>query len=278
MRSLPASRVAPEEPGGDKAGAAYWDHLWEQSGLPPPIDPLRPGLENYRFRELHAFFSRTFGAVKPGGKLIEIGCAQSVLLPYFARQFGFEVTGVDRSAIGCDRARRILEREHVSGEIHCADLFSPPARLYAQFDWLFSAGVAEHFEDTAAAIQTMGLFLKPGGHMITLIPNLSGLAGSLQKRLDRAIYDIHVVLDPAQLASAHRRAGLEAESVEYFLTVNLNAINLGSWRRGLVRRCFERAFTAISRAEWLVDDLVPWLRPNPWSSPNIICVARRPDA
>jgi 2-polyprenyl-3-methyl-5-hydroxy-6-metoxy-1,4-benzoquinol methylase len=275
----PLTSPAPSEtPGGDKAGSTYWDHLWEEASLPPPLDPRRRGLKNYPYREFHGFFQKTFaGWPTEGRKLMEVGCAQSVFLPYFAREFGFQVAGLDRSGVGCERARMILEREKVSGPIHRADFFSPPDALLGQFDYLLSYGVVEHFEDTAGAIRALARLLKPQGRMVTLIPNLAGLLGSLQKRLGRAIYDIHVVLDQQGLADAHARAGLAVESCEYFMTLSLEVLNFSDWRWRWARRVLERACTATSRVVWLMEGRLPGLRPNRWSSPYVICVARRPE-
>jgi SAM-dependent methyltransferase len=277
MSLASGSRVAPTEIGGDKAGTEYWDQLWKQSSPPPPIDPTRPGLKNHRFRKFHEFFKKTFaGREGPERALIEVGCAQSVFLPYFAQQFGFKVTGLDRSAIGCERARRILEREAVPAEVHCADFFAPPEQLLGQFDWAFSFGVVEHFEDTAGAVRAMARLLNSQGRMITVVPNLSGLLGSLQRKLDPAIYDLHMILDLEGLASIHEGAELKVESCEYFLTVSLDALNLASWPPGLMRKWLPRVFHAITRAAWLAEELFPRLKPNAWSSPLIICVATKP--
>src|SRR5271169_2084091 len=98
MGSSPSSPASSENPGADKAGSSYWDRMWATGTLPEPIDPHLRGLKNYPFRKFHELFARIFrGHSTQGKKLIEIGCAQSVFLPYFAKHFGFEVSGLDRS-------------------------------------------------------------------------------------------------------------------------------------------------------------------------------------
>jgi cyclopropane fatty-acyl-phospholipid synthase-like methyltransferase len=210
-------------------------------------------------------------------ELVEVGCAQSVYLPYFAKQFGFKVCGIDRSEMGCDRARTILEREGVKGEVYCADFFSAPAQLIGRFDVVTSFGVVEHFQQTAEALRGMARLLKPGGRMFTNIPNLTGVLG-YQKLLDQDIYDAHVLLTRESLASAHREAGLEIESCDYFLPICLEVFNLERWPKHLLYWFTVRSFTAISRAVWFVDDHVVRIRQNRWTSPYINCVGRRPRA
>jgi len=174
--------------GGDRAGAEFWELWWERTGLPAAIDPHRRGLKNYPFRKFHEYFARVFqGSTTQGTKLIEIGAAQSAFLPYFAKYFEFEVYGLDRSKRGCERAEAVLRREKIEGHIYCGDLFSPPEQLRGVFDVVFSNGVVEHFEDTVECLRMMAALLKPQGKLVTVIPNMVGINGKLQKIMDRAI-------------------------------------------------------------------------------------------
>jgi 2-polyprenyl-3-methyl-5-hydroxy-6-metoxy-1,4-benzoquinol methylase len=279
MGSPPPLPVSSEPRSDDRAGTEFWDSWWEKSELPPPIDPFRRGLKNYPFRRLHQYFQKAFcGHPTQGKKLIEIGCAQSVMLPYFGKYFGFEIHGIDRSEIGCQRARTILEREQVQGKIHCGDFFLPPQHLLGQFDVVFSQGVLEHFEKTAEAVKSVARLLNPEGRMMTNIPNITGALRAYQKVLDRAIYDVQVPLDRESLALAHQNAGLQVESCEYFLPISLEVLNLASWRRGLPYWFTIRTHGVISRLVWLVDEHLVSLKPNRLTSPHIHCIARRPPA
>ncbi len=261
----------------DRAGEKYWEQVWKDQPLPPAIDPHAPGLNNYRSRQIHKFFAELFAPFPTRGKkLVEIGCAQSTFLPYFSKYFGFEVHGLDRSPGGCDKSRMILDREKVAGVIYCADLFSPTSELLSKFDIAVSFGVVEHFENTAGALKAIAGLLKPGGMMVTEIPNLVGILGSLEKVLDRSVYDIHVPLDREALASAHREAGLEVETCEYFLRVDLGILNIERWPKNLAYRIVSALQIRISKLFWLVEDWIPFVRPNRWTSPYTICVARKP--
>src|SRR2546426_10662461 len=77
--------------------------------------------------------------------------------------------------------------------------------------------------------------------IITVIPNLAGVLGSLQKALDRSVYDVHVPLDRLRVAGAHREAGLEVIRCDYFLFANFCVLNVENWRHEIGRAsCRER--------------------------------------
>ncbi len=276
MASPPSSPESCDLKGGDKAGRNYWDKLWENHPLPPAMDPSGRGLDNYPCRKFHECFQSLFKTFPTrGSKLLEVGCAQSVYLPYFSKYFGFEVSGLDRSEIGCARARTILEREGVTGELCCADLFSPPQHLLESFHVVTSFGVVEHFEDSVECVKAMANFLRPGGRIITIIPNLAGILGTLQKMLARTVYDIHVPLDRERLSTVHKAAGLKLESCEYFLFTNLCILNIESWTKGIGYDSVTFLLRWISKSFWLAEAFLPFFKPNRWTSPYIQCVAEK---
>jgi SAM-dependent methyltransferase len=160
--------------------------------------------------------------------LIEIGCGRSQLLPYFAKRFGLRVSGLDYSAVGCEKARRILERDGVDGEILCADLWEQRKVPTSRYDVVFSFGLVEHFEDTAGIIDALAQFARPGGAVLTLIPNMRGAVGAVQRMLSRDIYDIHVPLSAAALARAHADAGLDLRASGYLLPAHFGVCNPGN--------------------------------------------------
>jgi 2-polyprenyl-3-methyl-5-hydroxy-6-metoxy-1,4-benzoquinol methylase len=262
--------------GRERTDSGFWDEWWQRYPLPPSINPTRRGLKNYPFRRFHEYFERIFyGHETKGKKLIEVGCAQSAFLPYFVKSFGFEVSGLDRSELGCARSRAILDREGVPGKIYCADFFALPGDLAGQFDVVFSHGVVEHFEETAMAVKAMARLLRPGGRMVTNIPNFTGILRAYQKFLDRRIYDVQVPLDREGLARAHWDAGLWVEECEYFLPISLEVLNVESWPRRWPYWVTVRTHGVISRIVWFVDERVAHLKPNRWTSPYVNCVARK---
>jgi 2-polyprenyl-3-methyl-5-hydroxy-6-metoxy-1,4-benzoquinol methylase len=264
---------------GDKAGKAYWDKGWENTSLPAAIDPRAPGWNNSAVRRFHRYFKRAFSYVEDrGDKLLEIGAARSEWLPYFAKEFGFKVSGLDYSEIGCVQAAQVLENEGVKGEVVCADLFSPPPHMKGIFDVVFSAGVAEHFEDTAHCLRAMSEFLKPGGLMVTEIPHFTGIYGSIQRLVNRPVLDLHVLLDRDALAEAHERAGLQVLFCDYFLFAGFHILGIENLKdvsvplynaARLLRRLVSMGVYAVE------EKLTLPLRPNRVTSPYIMCTARK---
>jgi 2-polyprenyl-3-methyl-5-hydroxy-6-metoxy-1,4-benzoquinol methylase len=257
----------------DKAGKQYWDKAWKTNGIGGEANPRQTGLANYVNHQFHEFFCEVFLNLNTQGKaLLEIGCSRSVWLPYFAKEFGFKVHGIDYSEIGCQQAIRILANEGVKGEIVCSDFFSPPESMLGAFDAVISFGVVEHFQNTAECIAALSKFLKLGGLLITSVPNLRGLNGLIQKALNRAIFDIHVALNVHNLAHAHKVNGLQIISCNYFLFVNLGILNLENLKGGLLYKA-SHLRSWINEVLWILERGVPALKPNRWSSPYINCVA-----
>lgn len=262
----------------DKMGTSYWDGLWmgNSQALPALIDPDLPGVANYVNRAKHRLFIGVINRMTPRPvRFLEIGCANSVWMPYFARQFGLEVWGLDYSEIGCARSREILARARVAGQVICSNLFEPPREMIEFFDLVASFGVVEHFEDTSTSVAACSRFLKPGGTMITMVPNMHGMLW-LQKRIDRRIFDGHVALDSAQLTTAHLDAGLVDCDSFYLLVVNLGVLNFQGYRLQPIRRLATGVCGAISRAFWFVEEHGLKLTPNRVTSPLVACVARKP--
>jgi 2-polyprenyl-3-methyl-5-hydroxy-6-metoxy-1,4-benzoquinol methylase len=280
----------------DKAGKGYWDNIWEGQTIPSPVDPRSSGLRGHYNRSFHKLFSRvlsTYSARHPGGisassagsrqalrppSLLEIGAARSTWLPYFNREFGFQVVGIDYSEVGCRQASAILDAAGVDGTIVCANFFTPPAELLGTFDVIVSFGVVEHFQDTTAVLTNFARFLKPGGLIITSIPNFTGLMGWMQKRLSRTVYDIHVPMDKDTLALAHRRAGLQMRACGYFMGANLGVLNFHDWPVGPVRTVAMKLQAAVSLLIWALEMKGSRIRPNKFTSPYVVCVAVKPES
>jgi len=263
----------------DKAGLKYWNNSWSESKLPTEINPFDFRLKNYVNLKFHELFLRVFDKLKtPSMKLIEIGCAKSEWLPYFSREFGFRVSGLDYSPLGCRMAKELLKRSKISADIVCADFFDPPKNMAQSYDILLSFGVVEHFEDTAASIRAMSLFIKPGGKMITIIPNMVGIIGTIQKIINKPVYDIHELIDPFHLKLAHESIGLEVIECDYFISTNFGVNNLSgisaksfSW---IIKKVFLGFFARISMLIWFLESRTGFIFPySKFFSPYVVCIA-----
>ena len=265
----------------DKASAAYWTAVWEQAELNPAIDLQTDDMRLYPQRALHKLFQQAFkGRDTTGKKLIEIGCGNSAWLPYFKKEFGFEVYGIDYSEEGCEQAEKILERENVEGTIYCTDAFFPGEDLYSEFDVVCSFGVLEHFENTEKTLEAFSKYLRKGGLLITTIPNMCGINGWMHKMWNRELYDIHVPIDRKQLSQAVRAAGLKAVRTEYFVCVSLNMQLHGierPVRHYRVKRFISRIGAMLNLFFWWIEEKLGGFPQSKFFSRGIFSVAEKTD-
>ena len=265
----------------DKAGQKYWNDSWAASDLPDAVNPSDMRLRNYPNRRFHQVFLKLFDKAETRSmRLLEIGCAKSAWLPYFAKEFGFSVSGLDYSPIGCQMAKQVLQANGVEAEVVCADFFSPPENMLGSFDVVVSVGVVEHFEDTAACLKAVSAFLKPGGMLITNIPNMVGWIGAIQKMVNKPVYDIHQLLDPIMLREAHQRAGLEVLECDYFMYTSFGVNNLAGISTnnltGFLKKVLLGVMARISMLVWAIEERVGDFLPRKSISPYVNCIARKP--
>jgi 2-polyprenyl-3-methyl-5-hydroxy-6-metoxy-1,4-benzoquinol methylase len=264
----------------DKAGQKYWDKSWEGRAVPDAVDPSKRGRSNWINLQFHRYFSGLFKNDKTSSMtLLEIGCANSVWLPYFAKQFGFKITGLDYSPTGCELARKVLEKSGVTGEVVCTNFFTPPPQLIGTFDVVISFGVVEHFEDTMACLKALSAFLKPNGLLVTSIPNMVGSIGLIQKFMNRQVYDIHKPISPDMLRACYENLGLKVIECEYFIATNYGVNNLAGIDtnnfKGVIKKMFLAVLSRISHIIWKIEDSIGKLTPRKFASPYIICVGQK---
>lgn len=233
-----------------------------------PLDPRDRTLGNWVNCRFDALFRDALRAVLAQRKrLVEVGCGGTAWLPYFARELGFDVCGLDDSPAGCTRAAESLARAAVDGEIVCAGLFDAPTRLGGRFDVVFSFGVVDDFADTAGCLQALGELLAPGGILLTVIPNMTGMTGWLQKLMARDAWDVRAPLSAERLHDAHEAAGLRADC-RYFLPLDTGVVDGGP---PLVRTSLWR----LSKLIWAVERATINLPATALLSPYIVAVAKR---
>ena len=114
-----------------KTTESYWNSLWSnERTLPEPFSHNGLRASSAYRKGIHAFFCKIFSKTEPEYRnLLEVGCARSQFLPYFAIEHSLSVTGLDYSPPGCEASRHMLKRAGVDGVIYCADVFSPPSNI-----------------------------------------------------------------------------------------------------------------------------------------------------
>jgi 2-polyprenyl-3-methyl-5-hydroxy-6-metoxy-1,4-benzoquinol methylase len=264
----------------DKAGEEYWTKFWQNFPLPPAINIRSSNINEYPNKILHKLFSEILKDTDcKGKKILEIGCGNSVFLTYFKKEFGFDVYGLDYSELGCKQTEKIFERDGITGKVFLADAFNPPTELFNSFDVVCSFGVVEHFEDTSGTLKAFAGFLKPGGILITSIPNFTGATGLLHKWLNRPVYDVHVPLSKEQLIEGASKAGLKTELARYFLAISFAITLEGHDGKKIpnyrLKKFFVKTIRYASKLIWILESVFGTLPPGKFFSGGIISAAKK---
>lgn len=265
-----------QEQAGALTDVAYWDRTWADRDVPAPLDPRGNGLNAMVPRALHAYFGDVFSrwGLRRGDRILEAGCGGSVFVPYFALEFGLVADGIDNSPAGCSLSEAIARKSGTDSSIVCADVFDPPAELAGSYHAVYSMGLAEHFIPTEKIVAALVRYLRPGGVLVTLVPNMRGVTGLLQRWVDPSVYEVHVPLSPEQLAAAHAACCLEVLDARYLMSVNLSVVNFSGPRSRVSPRIGLRGASWISKALWSLERIGLGLRPNSATSPFVAVVAR----
>jgi cyclopropane fatty-acyl-phospholipid synthase-like methyltransferase len=260
----------------EKASEEYWSRVWENSDPPPPVDPGNVTGVGKAYQE---FFRRHLAGLARNSSILEIGCGGSIWLPYFNKQYGLRIAGIDYSKKGCLKAKWILQRDQCDGSIYFGDAFDPPDELLQSFDAVVSMGFVEHFDDTAECLRAIGRYVKPGGFVLTTIPNVAGLIGKAQYFLERSVYYRHVAITVEDMQSAALRAGLELAECRYAGTLDFHICNLGVTNNRsigmFIRLIVWHVLMRVSRMLWRVERIVP-LACTRRTASAIVCAARVP--
>lgn len=199
--------------------SSQWDGNWETLRAPRPLRPWRSYL-SWRFAQVFR------AHIESGDRILEVGCGGSKWLPYFAKQLGAEVWGIDFSVQGASSARAALNAAGADGNIVLGDLFTTTEVPLGYFDVVWSGGFVEHFTDSAGTIRRMAEFVKPGGLMISEVPNMKGTIGHMYRMIDPEFLLQHVPLSPEEMDEIHRGAGLKPIApASYFGSLSLAVVN-----------------------------------------------------
>lgn len=178
---------------GRKTEREFWDANWQgQIRMRLPTG-LSSSMRNV-MRLLRA-------EVRPGDRLLEIGCAPGKLLAWDAAILGARVSGLDYSGRGMESARQLFRALELPADLRCEDVFATSFEP-GSFDVVCSFGLIEHFDDPTEIVRRHVLLSRPGGVTLIGIPNFGGIYGRLERWLDPEILAIHnlAIMSPAALA------------------------------------------------------------------------------
>lgn len=195
-----------------KEGGGYYNGTFEelknQAVLPDPGRPCD--------QRILALFER-YTSLTVGSHVLEVGCGRSPWLPVLALHMGCVVVGVDIEPFAADLARANLIGAGAQGDIHCRDAFALEENqdLVGRFDLVYSMGVMEHYDDPISRLRVLARYLRPGGRILTTVPNLGGVNWLLQRLADLERLEMHVIYDSKQLARVHEASGFETIAAGY---------------------------------------------------------------
>lgn len=167
---------------GELTTKSHWDSAWATPPRWRLPSPLIVGTRNVQ-RILRA-------DVRPGMRVLELGCAPGKILAWVASALRAEVSGLDYSDRGIGWTKELFRALSLRLDLRCEDAFKTtfPA---ASFDVVYSFGLIEHFQDPRAIVRAHVALARPGGKSIIAVPNYGGLYGRLQRWLDPENLSIH---------------------------------------------------------------------------------------
>ena len=255
---------------------SYWTTLWD--GQQHKVRHLRWAyVANRQLAKL--FHSALAGFKQP--TLIELGCADSLWLPYLARHYEGNCYGVDFSELGCQLAERNLALAGAKGTIICADLFAFAKAQQAAFDFVYSMGLIEHFSTPQAILEEMYSLLKPGGTMLTIMPNLRGMYTPIARVASPKLLATHKVIPPMKLAAALQEVGFHVTTSGYTGgPLKLSVVDYSPWRAVIGRWGHDVLCKCVNLTDIVVGNLLAALRvPNQQlTSPYVYALCTKPDS
>jgi len=269
---MQTARVGPSDWLWKEGGGYYTDRSEDLA-----VRPLLPDVRRPRDWRIFDLFDRHGGLV-PGSRVLEVGCGRSPWLPFLARHLGCRVVGIDIEPHAAGLASANLRGAGARGEVVCGNAFelSGRAGLRGRFDLVYSMGLMEHYADVVERLSILAGYVRPGGRILTTVPNLQGVNWLMQRLGDRRTLRAHVVYDTRGLARVHEQAGYATIASGYvgFFDGHLtsSAGTTSRVRRGVHRRAC-RALGRCSEA-WLRLGGGRGTPETPWTAPHVFCVGR----
>ena len=99
--------------------------------------------------------------IKPGSRILDIGCGYGGSSLYLAKKFNARVTGITISSVQVEMAKRAAAAQHLNANFLLMD--AEVMTFDHQFDVLWSVESISHYQDLEKFFASAAKFLKPGG-------------------------------------------------------------------------------------------------------------------
>lgn len=225
----------------------HWD-AFHSERLIVPDDPAAEAGQGSRLRKLVGgklyaytrtyFLYQLFEVILPrylprsvDHKVLELGSAPGLFLLEFAKTFGYQPFGVEYSEAGVRANRRVFAAHSIPPEnVIQANFFdaSFQSTYRNAFDVVTSYSLIEHFTAPADVAARHVNLLRPGGHLIVLVPNLRGANYSLYKFFnakDLASHNLEI-MDREPLVACFPTDEIECLHIGYLGTFTFQLFNV----------------------------------------------------
>jgi SAM-dependent methyltransferase len=192
----------------DAAGRSYWDRVWQGRQPERYAGPL------YEFHDLY----RRYLPHTPGLSLLEIGAVPGNHLVYFAKEFGYRVSGIDYSA-----EFPLIEASLALNGVRAEALFNEDVFRFEapeKYGIVFSSGFVEHFDPPGPVIELHARLVANGGFLVLTVPNTRFLHKWLMSLSCPEVLAVHnpVLMDRKVLSEMVERCGMEVLFCDYLRT------------------------------------------------------------
>lgn len=252
---------------------SYWENGYRQRREQYAI----PDVNNFRQLPLRRVIELIESLNVEKKQILEVGAGDSDILLTLAERNAKDskFIGLDYTETGCQLLKRRALKCDVDIDVVQADLFQPPESMISKFDIVYSFGLVEHFENLSDVLLSIHKFVKPGGNMVSIIPNMHGLMGWLTKKWNKDVYDVHNPHSLDSLRDGH-------------LNVNSRIIDSGyicSSNFGVLSSCFSNGnnigenyyvwLSRLSKAAWWVESKTVDFPHTAFLSPYIFVVIKK---
>ena len=253
---------------------SYWDRIWRFTADHAADEVPELGTDaTTRWRVAVLRKHLTFGA-----RFLEIGVGGSPWPGHVAATFCAQAWGIDYSRPGLEIADRAVRKNHQLVHLIEGDLFDRSKLPKDGFDVVYSGGFLEHFPSPRPVMERIAELVAPRGVVVTMVPNLCGLNGQLQKLVDRSTFERHVVMSARDLAQAHALGGLvPLEPARFVGMLDLSCVNYSRLGARLPPTALRGVQFLVTKLRIAADVVGSWTNDNggAWLAPAVAGVYRR---
>lgn len=156
----------------EKDGQGSWDELWRR----------RKRL--YVYRDVLKVAESFLGGLE-GKSILEVGCGRGATLLEFARR-GANVVGLDYSTEALAICEKLKMSNGIAGKAFFVNADASKIPFPSDsFDFVFSVGLIEHFQDPRAILAEQHRVLRSNGYLLVKVPQKYSIYTALKKVIMR---------------------------------------------------------------------------------------------